>query len=88
LKKNIGDQVIKSADSVGANIAEGYGRYHRKDQINFLCYSSGSLYETKNWIELLHRRILINDQKKNEILQTLEHTTKKLNAYINYKKKY
>ncbi len=32
----MGDQFIKSIDSVGANIADGYGRFHYLDRINFI----------------------------------------------------
>lgn len=36
IRKIIGDQFIRATDSIGANIAEGYGRYHFLDKIKFL----------------------------------------------------
>ena len=40
-KFHMGDQLLRSVDSIAANIAEGHGRYHFKDQIRFLYYSRG-----------------------------------------------
>jgi len=48
LKKIIGDQFIRAIDSVGANIAEGYGRFHYLDRIKFYYYARGSLFEAKH----------------------------------------
>tara|TARA_Y100001978_G_C23500609_1_gene340846 strand:+ start:345 stop:614 length:270 start_codon:yes stop_codon:yes gene_type:complete len=59
IKFSTGQQIIRSADSVGANIAEGYGRYHFKEVIRFYYFSRGSLYETNHWMYLLKRRGLI-----------------------------
>jgi len=47
-KKAMGFQFIESVDSVGANIAESYGRYHYLDRIKFLHYSRGSLRNVMN----------------------------------------
>lgn len=37
----IGKQFVNAADSISANIAEGFGRYHKKDKIKFYYYSLG-----------------------------------------------
>ena len=42
-------QYTEAADSIGANISEGFGRFHFKDSKNFLYYSRESLFETKTW---------------------------------------
>ena len=56
-KKIMGDQFIESTDSVGANIAEGYGRFHYLDKIKFYYNSRASLIEcNEHWIELLKER--------------------------------
>lgn len=56
-KKIMGDQFIESTDSVGANIAEGYGRFHYLEKIKFYYNSRGSLNEAnEHWIELLWER--------------------------------
>jgi four helix bundle protein len=46
-KDTIGKQIVKSSDSIGANISEGYGRYFHKENLQFCYYFRGSLYETK-----------------------------------------
>ncbi|OGF27668.1 hypothetical protein A2303_00365 [Candidatus Falkowbacteria bacterium RIFOXYB2_FULL_47_14] len=81
-KKIIGDQFICAIDSVGANIAEGYGRYHHKDKIKFYYNSRGSLLESKHWTLLLQKRKLIQKPIYNEMLSNLEKMHKKLNSYI------
>ena len=52
----MGSQLIRSADSIGANIAEGHGRYHYGEKINFLYYSRGSLGETEFWLRRCQSR--------------------------------
>ena len=42
-KDTIGKQIVRSADSISANIAEGYGRYYYKDSKQFYFYSRGSI---------------------------------------------
>jgi four helix bundle protein len=49
-RRTVGEQLVRSADSVGANIAESYGGYHYGDRIRFLYYARGSLYETRFWL--------------------------------------
>ncbi len=46
----IGIQLVRAAGSVGANIAEGTGRWHRADQRKFAFNARGSLCETEHWI--------------------------------------
>jgi four helix bundle protein len=48
-KRTVGEQFVDAADSISANIAEGYGRYFYKDRKIFCYYSRGSLMETRNW---------------------------------------
>jgi four helix bundle protein len=55
-KKIMGNQFIESTDSVSANIAEGYGRFHYLDKVKFYFNGRGSLLESRNWIELLEER--------------------------------
>jgi len=82
LKYNIGNQVIRSIDSIGANIAEGYGRFHYKDSIKFYYNARGSLWESKHWILLMYKRELLNREKYELLLNNLEILGKKLNGFI------
>jgi len=82
LQFGIGDQILRSVDSIGANIAEGYGRYHYRDSIKFYYNARGSLWESKHWFYLLHKRELIDEAEYQNTLETLENLGKKLNGFI------
>ena len=82
LKYNIGNQIIRSIDSIGANIAEGYGRFHYKDSIKFYYNARGSLWESKHWIYLLYQRDLIIKDDYKKLLENLNILGKKLNRFI------
>jgi four helix bundle protein len=63
-KKIIGDQFIRATDSFGANITEGYSRYHYLDKIKFYYNSRASLAEAKDyWLELLYERKKVDQVK-------------------------
>ena len=84
LQYNIGSQVLRAIDSIGANIAEGYGRFHYKDSVKFYYNARGSLWESKHWIYLLYKRDLIDMDLYNELMNKLELLGKKLNTFINF----
>jgi four helix bundle protein len=52
-QQTIGIQLVKSADSISANIAEGFGRFHYKENLNFCYFARGSVEETKDWLKKL-----------------------------------
>jgi four helix bundle protein len=81
-KDTIGKQFVRSADSMSANIAEGYGRYFYKENRQFCFYSRGSLLESKGWLEKAKRRNLIDDKVFLELMSELEVIHRKLNSYI------
>jgi len=82
-KKVMGFQFVESADSVGANIAEGYGRFHYLDKIRFYYNSRGSFFEFRNhWLELFKERNKITQQEYAEITQICDQFQLKLNNFI------
>lgn len=81
-KDTVGKQWVKSADSVAANLSEGYGRYHIKDAKNFNYYSRGSLSETKTWLIKAHNRKLIADIQFEGMFNEIDPLGKMLNSYI------
>jgi len=85
-KDTIGKQLVRAADSISANLAEGHGRYHFNDRLKYYYYARGSLEETKSWISKAIRRNLIKTDIS-EINHALELLPKKLNAYIKSIKK-
>ena len=85
-KSTIGKQFVNAADSISANIAEGYGRYFYKDGKIFCYYSRGSLMETKNWWGKAYQRSLIDQAEYNERIEKLKDLHYKLNIYIKKRK--
>jgi four helix bundle protein len=82
-KKIIGDQFIRSADSVGANIVEGYSRFHYLDKIKFYYNSRASLSEcADHWLELLIERKLIDNKNYTELKIISKNLSIKLNNFI------
>lgn len=78
----IGKQLVRSIDSVAANLSEGFGRYYYKENKQFCYYARGSLFETKAWIRKAFNRKLLEEKIYLEILSELETIGLKLNNYI------
>jgi four helix bundle protein len=83
-QKTIGAQFIDAADSISANIAEGFGRYHKKDKIKFYHYSRGSVLECVDWLEKSKMRNLITPEQYNDLRNELEKLPKAINSLIKY----
>lgn len=60
---SVGIQLVRSADSIGANIAEGLGRGTLADQRRFFLIARGSLRETEHWLERASQRGLLGDAR-------------------------
>ena len=83
-KKIMGDQFIESIDSIGANIAEGYGRYHYLDKIKFYYNSRASLVEScEHWLELFLERKKISKEDFFQMKSIYKKLAIKLNNFIN-----
>lgn len=61
-RDTVGKQIVRSADSIGANIAEGTGRYGIQDNKRFGYFARGSLNETKHWLRRAYKRNLLTDE--------------------------
>jgi len=81
-KKVIGDQFIRAIESIGANIAEGFGRFHYLDKNKFNYNARGSLFESKHWLEVLERRKKITKEEFESLDKKLKKLSVKLNNYI------
>ncbi len=81
-KKTVGDQLVRAVDSIAANVAEGYGRFHYRENIHFCYYARGSILESKTWLTKANNRDLINKEIYESLLLSLETIHKKLNGYI------
>lgn len=81
-KKTIGSQFVDAGDSISANIAEGFGRYHKKDKIHFYRYSQGSVKECFDWNEKSKFRNFLTQDHYNHIFTELSHLPKEINLLI------
>ena len=81
-KNIVGIQIVKAADSVGANIAEGSGRGTEAELRRFLRVARGSLYETQHWLRRAYKRNLLTQKQVDELVPILRELTPKLNAYL------
>jgi four helix bundle protein len=83
-KDTLGKQIARSADSISANIAEGYGRYYYKENKNFCYFSRGSIIETKGWLKKAKNRKLIDETQFDTLFEKLQAIHLKLNAYLKF----
>lgn len=86
-KKIMGDQFISAIDSVGANISEGFGRYHYLDKNKFNYNARGSLLESIYWLEILKERGKINNEPYDSLNKKIKDLHRKINNYINSTKR-
>jgi four helix bundle protein len=81
-KDTVGKQLVRAADSIGANIAEGAGRGSFKDNCRFVKISRGSLNETKHFLRRAYRRGLLPAPDVKQLRGLLDELSPKLNAFL------
>lgn len=81
-KKTVGGQFVEAIDSIAANFAEGFGRFHKKDKIKFFYNSRASVFESSFWTKKAFKRGLLTDEQSDHILEELRKLPKELNYQI------
>jgi four helix bundle protein len=81
-KKTISEQLVRAMDSVSANIAEGFGRFHKKDKVKFYYNARASVYESAHWINLALERNLIEKGIYDKWIGILRKLPKEINTLI------
>ena len=81
------NQIVRAARSVTNNIAEGYGRFHYQENIQFCRQARGSLYELIDHLNICFDEKYITEQKYSELKFNIYNIIKILNGYISYLKK-
>jgi len=81
-RDTVGKQLVRAADSIGANIAEGSGRGSSQDYRRFLRMARGSLYETLHWLRRAYVRNLITAKQTEELRHFVSELSPTLNAYL------
>ena len=77
----VGKQLSRATDSIGANIAESYGRFHYGEKLQFLYYSRGSLFETKYWLNRALTRELLQAAEVKDYAGRLSDVARQLNSF-------
>jgi four helix bundle protein len=78
----LGKQLIRAADSIGANIAEGFGRGNGADHKGFIRIARGSICEVKHWLRLAYGRDLLAQDNVQLLKPLLDELAPRLNAYL------
>jgi four helix bundle protein len=81
-KDVVGKQMAKATDSIGANIAESYGRFNYGEKLQFLYYSRGSLFETKYWLNRALTRELMQAEEVKGYASRLSEVARQLNTFV------
>lgn len=81
-RNTVGSQIVRSVDSIGANIAEGNGKGTTEDYRRYLRHARGSLYETKHWLRRAENRQLLSETDAALIHEIMQELIPKLNAYM------
>lgn len=81
-RDTVGKQLVRAVDGIGANIAEGSGRYHYQENRRFVRIARGSLFETAHWLRRAYRRKLLTAQESSRIKKIMDELSPTLNAYL------
>jgi four helix bundle protein len=86
-KLRLADQMIRASRSVTANIAEGYGRYHFQENIQFCRQARGSLFELIDHLTVCEDEDYVSREQLSSTKDHILHTIKLVNGYVGYLKK-
>lgn len=83
-RDTVGKQLTRAVDSIGANISESFGRYHYGEKLQFLYYARGSVFETKYWLNRVHKRKLMPENVILNQITKIGHLARQLNGFLTY----
>ncbi len=81
-RNTVGRQLVRAADSIGANLVEGDGRQHARDSLNFFYFARASLREARYWLTRAEKRKLFNTTTANDFLNRSEYLLRLVNGFI------
>ena len=87
-KDTIGRQLVRGADSIGANLAEGDGRYHFKEKLHFYYITRGSLKETCYWLHRAQNRQLLTPGQTTHLLNCTQSVHRWINSLISQRRQW
>ncbi len=83
-KRTLGIQFTESIDSIAGNLAEGFGRFHKKDKIKFYYNARASVYESAHWANKGFKRKILSQEEFNFIIGELRRLPKEINHLIKF----
>lgn len=86
-KYKLTDQILRSTRKCPANIAEGHGRFHYQENIQFCRIARASLMETQDHLNCAEECEYITLKKRDELKSEISILIKMINGYINYLEK-
>jgi four helix bundle protein len=81
-RDTVGKQMVRAADSIGANVAEGAGRGSFQDNRRFVRIARGSHHELHHWLRRAYRRRLLSEDDVNALKPMIDELSPKLNAFL------
>ena len=81
-RDTVGKQIVRSADSIGANIAEGTGRHNFQDNQRFVKIARGSLNETQHFLRHAFKRKLLTPADVKKLKPLVDNLAPQLNSYL------
>ena len=85
-KFRLADQLLRASRSVTANIAEGYGRFHYQENIQFCRQARGSLFELLDHLSVAYDEEYISEENFAEAKERIFEVIRMLNGYVKYLK--
>lgn len=76
------DQLSRASMSIPLNIAEGNGRWHKKDKRQFFWVARGSVFECVPLIQILYRKKLVNESYYASCYESLQVMAKMLTNLV------
>ncbi len=83
-RNSVGIQFVTAVDSISANIAEGFGRFGKKDKVRFYYFAFGSVKESFDWNEKSRIRKLLTKDQYEHILKELQALPKEIHQLIKF----
>ncbi|MFM2387718.1 MAG: hypothetical protein RL660_2475 [Bacteroidota bacterium] len=83
-RQTIGKQFVRAIDSISANIAEGFGRFHKREKVQFYRIAKASAVESLDWNQKAKTRNLLNESDYNFIFAELKELPRLINTLIKF----
>lgn len=83
-RDTMGKQFVRSTDSISANIAEGFGKYTKKDKVHYYHNAYGSMNESMDWLFKAKLRNKVSEEEYLRLMQQFQHLPKEIRSLIHF----